>query len=327
MKFVQFFSLSAVLGIASAMDDGACERSTTVIDFETLPDMYEDNHIPFEERVARHLPDGTIVDGLLNRAPDGYPVDGSPTMDGVYNDLLVTGILHEGDKVLALSTPYRYYFGASMNFKFPEEVDVTFIRFRRTFGDTFDLIGKDYSNRVVAKEKIETLDEGTEGIVDVNLTAFRGVKKLVIKPNDEAGARGVISSLEYSSCKGKDFPYVSFVTSQVPSSHLVLFSAPTHQAEPPNHSRNAKKDTSCGMVNARSTLRVNSLPLMASRRAKRAPSSEMVNASSAPQESSVLEVTKSAKTALMEPSALGQELMSASRGKFSAVGVVRYRTS
>ena len=200
MKLPQFISLSALLGIAFAMDDaGGCERSTTVLDFETLPDGYED----FE--TARRLPDGTILDGLANRLPDGFPDGKSPTQSGAWNDILVTSLYYENDRIISLAAPYDEPQGGLIVFKLPQEVDLTQIRFRDWDADDY-IIGKDASNRIVAKEKLSNFanffEKNREKEIDdisFDLTAFRGVKKLVVKFKKSWGA---ISSFEYSSCKG-----------------------------------------------------------------------------------------------------------------------------
>ena len=179
-----------------------------MIDFETLPDIYnaadfdaESFAASLEKLTPRRLPDGTIVDGLLNPDPDGIPLQDSPTEQGQFNDLKVTEFLDKGDKILALHyPPPDEFYGGIINFKFPQEVDVTVIRYKHPFDVEFDLLGKDYSNRIVAKDTIKLLDKGFYGVTDIKLTKFRGIKKLVIRQKTD---RGNISHIEYSSCKGK----------------------------------------------------------------------------------------------------------------------------
>ena len=179
MRLFQLVSLSALLSVAFARHTSGCLTKTTVIDFETLRRF----------QTPSRLPDGTRIDGRLNQG-------------GGHNDLIVydsgrgDGGFHSTEGlVVALEAPVHYKnTGGTIFLRFPEEVDVTFIRFLDAGKKKIKIVGKDSSKKIVAKEKIKG---ARKGFTDVR-KRFRGVKSLVIKQK----TLGALARIEYS-CRGK----------------------------------------------------------------------------------------------------------------------------
>ena len=180
MRLFQLVSISALLNAAFATNRGGCSRSTTVIDFETMR-----------------------RNGTPGRLPDGTKIDGRLTQGGGRNDLVAydsgrgdRGFRSSEGIVVALRAPHYYSdTGGIIRLKFPDEVDVNFIRFLDAGKKPFKIIGKSNSKRIVLKEKLKGRNKG---FTDVRKN-FRGVRSLVIKQK----TLGALARIEYSSCSGK----------------------------------------------------------------------------------------------------------------------------